>query len=307
MVTDLAVTDAQNPWDRALQAFLAEKHRRSGSHRTVEGYSALLRHLVGSTGKAPDQISSQDVFAWAYGIGLSGRTPAANTVSARLACASSFYRFLIRMGLLQANPCDALERPRARASTPRGLSPDEIRRLLAAIPKTKTGLRDRAIVLTLLLTGRRREEVLGMRVGDLSREGAKVFYRYRGKGGKPGYRELPAPTFEAIQLALDAWGKVVDQMQPEDSLWPGQGRKSITSGTFYGHLQSYLADAGLPASGVHIFRHTAAKLRRDAGASIEEVSRFLDHSNLAVTTVYLQRLEGQADSGWIQVAERLGL
>jgi hypothetical protein len=38
---------------------------------------------------------------------------------------------------------------------------------------------------------------------------------------------------------------------------------------------------------VHIFRHSGAKLRRDVGESVEEVSRFLDHSSLAVTTVYL--------------------
>jgi integrase len=53
-------------------------------------------------------------------------------------------------------------------------------------------------------------------------------------------------------------------------------------------------------------RHTAAKLRRDAGESIEEVSRFLDHSSLAVTTTYLRRLEGQEDLGWGRVAEAIG-
>ena len=65
--------------------------------------------------------------------------------------------------------------------------------------------------------------------------------------------------------------------------------------------------AGLPAGGVHIFRHSAAKLRRDAGETVEEVSRFLDHSSLAVTTTYLRRLEGQEDRSWAAVAEAIGL
>jgi len=64
--------------------------------------------------------------------------------------------------------------------------------------------------------------------------------------------------------------------------------------------------AGLPPAGVHVFRHSAAKLRRDAGESVEEVSRFLDHSSLAVTTTYLRRLEGQEDRSWRQVAEAIG-
>lgn len=85
-------------------------------------------------------------------------------------------------------------------------------------------------------------------------------------------------------------------------LWPG-----ISSGTFYGNLRRYLTVAGLPPSGVHIFRHSAAKLRRDAGESVEEVSRFLDHSSLAVTSVYPRRLEGERDRSWAKVAEAIGL
>jgi len=35
-----------------------------------------------------------------------------------------------------------------------------------------------------------------------------------------------------------------------------------------------------------------------AGESVDAVSAFLDHSSLAVTTVYLQRLEGVEDRAW---------
>ena len=70
---------------------------------------------------------------------------------------------------------------------------------------------------------------------------------------------------------------------------------------------SYLKVAGLSPGGVHIFRHSAAKLRRDAGESVEEVSRFLDHSSLAVTTTYLRRLEGQEDKSWEKVAAARGV
>jgi hypothetical protein len=48
-------------------------------------------------------------------------------------------------------------------------------------------------------------------------------------------------------------------------------------------------------------------VRRNAGESVEEVSRFLDHSSLAVTTTYLRRLEGQEDKSWEKVATAIGL
>jgi integrase len=68
-----------------------------------------------------------------------------------------------------------------------------------------------------------------------------------------------------------------------------------------------LRKVNLPRSGVHVFRHSGAKLRRDVGESVEDVSRFLDHSSLTVTTVYLRRLEGQADTGWAKVATAIGM
>ena len=296
-------------WDQAIYAFLAEKGRRSGSMRTVESYSRMLYRFFGTVGKPPDQVEASEVFGYARGIGPSGKQPSSTTVGARMACISSFYRFLIRMGMVNANLCDQLERPRATPAPPRGLVAGGIKKLLEALPGTPVGLRDRAIILTLTLTGRRRTEVLNLKRGDLINEGETIHYTYRGKGGKRGKRELPLPAYQAIQQSLEAFGKSLATMMPEDSLWPSSAdsARGITGGTFYGNLRRYFKQAGLPPAGVHIFRHSAAKLRRDAGESIEEVSRFLDHSSLAVTTVYLRQLEGDRDTRWQKVAEELGV
>src|SRR5215210_2061908 len=103
-------------WDQAFYAFLAEKERRSGSLRTVQSYSRMLDHFWSGIGKSPDQVTAPEVFSWAHGIGLSGKRPSSVTIGARIACLSSFYRFLIRMGLLVGNPCEAIERPKARST-----------------------------------------------------------------------------------------------------------------------------------------------------------------------------------------------
>ena len=296
-------------WDQAIYAFLAEKERRSGSMRTVRAYSGMLYRFFGTLGKPPDQVVATEIFSYAHGTGLSGKKPSSVTIGARIACLSSFYRFLIRMSLVSANPCDQLERPKATPAPPRGLTAADIRKLLDAIPTNAVGLRDKAIILTLTLTGRRRTEVLNLKAGDLTQDGDAVLYSYRSKGGKRGKRELPQPAFRAIQQALEAFGKEFASLKPNESLWPSSAAsgRGITCGTFYGNLRRYFKVAGLPPAGVHIFRHSAAKLRREASESIEQVSRFLDHSSLAVTTVYLRQLEGDRDTTWQQVAMALGV
>jgi hypothetical protein len=82
----------------------------------------MLNEFFGRAGKTPDQVTSADAFGWSYGTGLSRKEPGSVTIGARLACLSSYFKFLIRMRVIASNPCDALERPRVSPGVPRGLT-----------------------------------------------------------------------------------------------------------------------------------------------------------------------------------------
>ena len=82
MTTSIAPFEDIATCERALYAFLAEKERRSGSRRTVEGYSRMLQHFFGTLGKPPDQVTSREVFVYAHGVGPSGKDPSPVTIGA---------------------------------------------------------------------------------------------------------------------------------------------------------------------------------------------------------------------------------
>ena len=252
-----SVADDAPAWQQTVVAFLAEKERRSGSRRTVESYARMLWPFLTRVG-SPDGVTAAHALAWAHGVGTSGREPSSATVGARIACLSSYYRFLIRMNLATSNPCDALERPRSVPAVPRGYSADEVRRLLAVISDTVAGRRDRALLLTFVLSGRRRTEVLSLTAGDLEIGESVVYYTYRGKGGKRGRRELPAPAYAAIKASLADIGKDPATMAPDESLWQaGSDGRGISSATFYGRFRRYLKAAGMAPTGLHVLRHSA--------------------------------------------------
>jgi hypothetical protein len=96
-------------WQQTVVAFLAEKERRSGSRRTVDTYARMLWPFLTRVG-SPDLVTPAHVLARAHGIGLSGREPSSTTVGARIACLSSYFRFLIRMNVAALQP---VRRPRA--------------------------------------------------------------------------------------------------------------------------------------------------------------------------------------------------
>jgi integrase/recombinase XerD len=289
----------QTRWDAALAAYLAEVAQRTGSSRTPAEYGRLLVRFLGLL-EDPGQASPALVHAFAYGPGPSGREPSPSTVAVRLAAVGGFYDFCRRMELVAANPAADVKRPHNRDPRPRGLEADELRRLLAAVPESPSGLRDRAVIVTAVLTGLRRSEAMGLRAGDLTRNGT-VYYSVRTKGGRERHRELPVPAFSAIVTALEAAGRPLESLSAEDRLFP------VSSGAFYANLRRYAQRAGLEGVTPHVLRHSAAKLRRDAGASLEDVQRFLGHQNLATTARYLARLEGEHDDGWRAVADELGL
>ena len=84
-------TDTATGWHRAFYAFLAEKEQRSGSRRTVEGYSRMLQDFFGRSGKQPDTVTSQDIFVYTHSPGLSGKQPSAITIGARVAVSVSSF------------------------------------------------------------------------------------------------------------------------------------------------------------------------------------------------------------------------
>jgi hypothetical protein len=64
-------------WERALYAFLVEKERRSGSSRTVQGYSSMLQDFFGRMPKPPVKVSAQEDFVWTHQRRKDGPTRAA--------------------------------------------------------------------------------------------------------------------------------------------------------------------------------------------------------------------------------------
>src|SRR3972149_3524883 len=68
-------------------------------------------------------------------------------------------------------------------------------------------------------------------------------------------------------------------------------------------LKRYARLAGLDAKKiqVHTLRHTAAMLRHEAGDNVEDICAFLAHSSLAITQIYLHRVEGKKDTSWSKV------
>jgi site-specific recombinase XerD len=294
-----ALINVSDNWKAAAGAWLVEVGKRTGSKRTPVEYARILQRFIDSIG-GPEHATAPLIHTFAYSPGPSGKDPSPSTVTVRLAALRGFFDFAKRMGVVSANPADDVKRPKSRQPTPKGLDAEELKKLIAVIPDTPVGLRDKAIILTAVFTGLRRQEVMGLHKGDIYRNGS-VFFEVRAKGGVLRRRELPAPALTAIEKALEARGLTFDGIPTDRRLF------DVSHQGFYANLRRYAKKARLEHVTPHVLRHSAAKLRRDTGASIEGVQEFLGHQSIATTARYLARMEGEHDNTWQAVANVLGV
>ena len=174
----------------------------------------------------------------------------------------------------------------ARVSVPRAprlvketLSPDEARRLLAVARRPgRNSLRDEALLLFLLDTGARANEVctLGTAGIDWERGIAKLF----GKGRKERYVPFSAPTAKAMRrYAAKARRGNSDRFFETEEGWP------LTPSGLGQILKRLGARAGVHV-GPHKCRHTFGISYLRSGGSVFALQKLLGHSSLDTTLRY---------------------
>jgi site-specific recombinase XerC len=165
-------------------AWLVEVGKRSGSTRAPTEYGRYLGRILLSS-PDPLLVAPSDVHAFTYGSRPSGKKTGAAAVIVRLAALRRFFNFARRLGLLTNNPVKDVKTPRLNEPVPKGPSSEQLRKLLSEIPDSVTESRDRAIIITYVLTGLRRAEILALQACDIAinPETNQAVSQVRAKGG----------------------------------------------------------------------------------------------------------------------------
>ncbi len=183
--------------ENALDEYLSHlRIERGASPRTAEAYRRdLERYLafldeqgVGSC----DAVTPEIIAAFEKRLAEEGL--ATTTVRRRISAVRGYHRFLVREGLTESNPAEAVDIPKAADVLPDVLSIEEVGRMLDAyIDERPSGLRDRAILEVLYGCGLRASEICGLNLDNLYLDDG--FLRVFGKGSQERPSGPCAPTW----------------------------------------------------------------------------------------------------------------
>lgn len=240
---------------------------------------------------------------------LERRALGAATIRRKLSALSSLFESLCEANAIQGNPVDGVKWP--RNDSHEGKTPaigDHQARALLAAPDASTlrGMRDRAILATLLYHGLRRAELCSLRLVDVHDRRGVRHLQVHGKGSKIRYVPLHPAAAGAITAYLEAAGH--GDIKTEPLFRPvsnnPRGARAITPDGVYRVLAKYaaLVDIEVTGFGPHALRATAATNALDNGADIAKVQEWLGHANISTTRVYDHRQGRPEDSPTFKVA-----
>jgi site-specific recombinase XerD len=215
-----------------------------------------------------------------------------------LASLSAYLSWAQTQSYITHNPAEHVRGVRQIPAGPRYLTRKEQYALLRALEKDlaeakrryprrwRGRQRDVSLVLLLLNTGLRLQEMLNLQKEDvtLSARKGQVLVR-QGKGSK----QRSVPLNKEARQALEAW-LAVRPVQPHSYLWAAveaATEKPLSSRSVQRALKRYAHAAQLTELSPHVLRHTFAKNLVDAGVGLEKVAALLGHASLNTTRMYI--------------------
>jgi site-specific recombinase XerD len=282
--------------DQAIAAWLDEK--RADSERTATAYELTLNDFRAILWGAGLDLDSEPALVaplaqgWARSSKRESGIIAATTFNQRRSIVSSFYKYAITYEVLLYNPIERVKRQKVgkKEHAARPLASSTVKAGLAQIDRsTPAGLRDYALLSVALATGRRVSELAGLRYKHLHREGNTCVVDFdRMKGKKTGNNRLEVKTTRALYAYLEAvYPGHLLQLDGDTPVWISFSDRS--KGQALGtRAISDICKRYLGTSKTHAPRHTLAVTMHQKGAKITEISKALGHSNVAITSDYLE-------------------
>ena len=217
---------------------------------------------------------------------------AMSTMRSRQSALSSFCAWLVKRGVLQANPVAGMDRPPHRIEPPRQVPTPALMDALIAAAQQRQRPRDIAIFLIMRYTGMRRESVATLQMHHL--DGTWGLRRVRVKGGQTRDIPLPASVMTYLHAYVERLALAMGQIQPETPLfWSAWGRRTIGKSRAPMHgkniwrlCKTYGRLIGYPMLKPHDLRHGVAMEVLEQQHDLEQVRALLGHARIDTTQIY---------------------
>lgn len=211
---------------------------------------------------------------------LSTKNLKKRTIARKISTLKSFFKFLMREGVVQNNPGSSLIYPKMEKKLPSFLTEDQVNRLLnVSLGNDVFSLRNKVIVEVLYSTGARVSEITSLKIDNVDLIGGIM--KVTGKGRKERLLPLGEPAITALKQYLDA------RSDSCPYVFINKRTHRLSERGVRGILNKYMRTLSFSLKvSPHTFRHSFATHLLNRGADLRSVQELLGHSSISTTQVY---------------------
>lgn len=208
----------------------------------------------------------------------------------RLACMKTFFRYLLREGIVKSDPTRSITFPKKERRIPTVLSESEIEKLFSIDfdLKNSSKLRDFAMLEVLYSAGLRIEELVQLNTGDVDFLGGVI--RVFGKGSRERVVPVGDRALNRLKDYLTVqgkWGKMYEDFGKP--LFMNRSGKRISQRGARKRLKAVFSLLTREKKITpHTLRHTFATHLLNRGCDLKSVQEMLGHRSVSTTQGYTQ-------------------
>ena len=250
------------------------KVERNFSDHTVDAYESDLADYVDWLEKRElDALNITHRHMRSYLSFLNGEGLARSTINRRLSAIKGFYKWMVVVGVLDADPLSAVSGPKKEKTLPHRIPAADIAKLLDVWSgDAPESLRNRAILELMYASGARIAEIAGLEVRDVDFLSHQI--KVMGKGSKERIIPVHQMAIVSLRRYLDVARPelVANAQSPTNSLFLSSRGNPFSTDAIRKTFKKSLRESGLDGKLTpHDLRHSFATDMLEGGADLRTV------------------------------------
>ena len=271
------------------QFFSFLEYEKRYSPHTLISYKKDIAQFTGFLSKTFEtellKANHQMVRSWVIDLAEAEIAPA--SISRKLSSLKSLYKFLLKEGMVDANPATAVKSPKKAKKLPVFVDENKIIPLLDSeniFDDSFSGTRDKLIMELLFGTGIRLSELTNIKLNDFSIQ--EQLLKFLCKRNKERIIPLNKSLCVLVDYYLNHRKICFSDIDTPYLILTDKGDKAYPK-LIYRVVNKYLSMISTQQKkSPHVLRHSFATTLLNKGADINAIKELLGHANLSATQIY---------------------